>query len=409
MKILIYGVNYAPELTGIGKYTGEMAEWLVKQGHEIRVVTAPPYYPKWKITESYSSFFFSKEVLNGVSVTRCPLYVPRSPSGLKRLMHLASFSLSSSLIMFKNIFWKSDVILVIEPPLFCAPIAWVVARLSGSKCWLHVQDFEVDAAFSLGLIRFSWMKWLVSRMECQLLRLFDSVSTISYFMLEKLREKGVKESHLAYFPNWVDFNVIQYSLDEGLLFRKEHHIDIQKFIILYSGNIGQKQGLDIILEAALRVKNKNILFLICGEGAMKTSLVEKSEKMNLDNVMFLPLQPVCAFSGMLSAANLHLVLNKRGVSELVMPSKLTNILAVGGRSIISAEENSELGLLVKKHPFLGSLCPPEDLEEFIMQVNWWASTVNETYNAQIGSFAQNNLDLNKIMLKVESQFHTLSQ
>jgi len=95
MKIIFYGLNYAPELTGIGKYSDEMAECLVEQGHEVRVVTAPPYYPEWKVSKGYASNWYAKENINGVEVWRCPLYVPVSPSGLKRIIHLASFALSS--------------------------------------------------------------------------------------------------------------------------------------------------------------------------------------------------------------------------------------------------------------------------------------------------------------------------
>ncbi len=111
MRILIYGINYAPELTGIGKYTGEMAEWLAKQGHEVRMVTAPPYYPAWRVADGYSRWKYTHERLDGVVVWRCPLYVPANPSGLKRLSHLASFALSSLPVMIRQIFWKPDVVL----------------------------------------------------------------------------------------------------------------------------------------------------------------------------------------------------------------------------------------------------------------------------------------------------------
>jgi len=158
VKILIYGVNYAPELTGIGKYTGEMAKWLVEQGHDVRVVTAPPYYPEWQIEKGYSGMRYSKENMHGVDIWHCPLYVPKKPSGLKRMIHLVSFACTSLPVMVRQMFWKPDIMWVVEPPLFCAPTAWAVARLSGGKSWLHVQDFEVDAAFDLGILPFAWMK-----------------------------------------------------------------------------------------------------------------------------------------------------------------------------------------------------------------------------------------------------------
>lgn len=94
MKILVYGINYSPELTGIGKYTGEMVEWLAAQGHEVRVITAPPYYPQWQVGENYSAWRYKREE-GAATAWRCPLYVPKQPSTLKRLLHLGSFAASS--------------------------------------------------------------------------------------------------------------------------------------------------------------------------------------------------------------------------------------------------------------------------------------------------------------------------
>ena len=94
MKILVYGINYSPELTGIGKYTGEMVEWMARKGHDVRVITAPPYYPQWKVNGRYSCWRYRREEGDAI-VWRCPLYVPEQPSTLKRLLHLGSFALSS--------------------------------------------------------------------------------------------------------------------------------------------------------------------------------------------------------------------------------------------------------------------------------------------------------------------------
>ncbi|RYF30619.1 MAG: colanic acid biosynthesis glycosyltransferase WcaI, partial [Cytophagaceae bacterium] len=95
MKILLHGINFAPELTGIGKYTGEMAAWLAARGHDVHVVTAPPYYPAWAVGAGYTGNTWRLETWNNVAVWRCPLWVPPRPGGAKRLLHLASFALSS--------------------------------------------------------------------------------------------------------------------------------------------------------------------------------------------------------------------------------------------------------------------------------------------------------------------------
>ena len=187
MRILINSINYSPELTGIGKYTGEMAEWLAGQGHEVRVITAPPYYPAWQIAGGYSARWYKREVMAGVRIFRCPLWVPGKPTGLTRILHLASFAVSSfPLMLWHGLTWRPNIVFVVEPPLFCAPAAWITARIGGARAWLHVQDFEVDAAFDLGILRSGKLRAAVLAVEKWLLHRFDTVSTISERMVDRL-------------------------------------------------------------------------------------------------------------------------------------------------------------------------------------------------------------------------------
>lgn len=243
MRILIHGINYTPELTGIGKYTGEMAEWLAFQGHEIRVVTAPPYYPAWKVAKEYSTWRYKKEFVNRVTVFRCPLWVPNKQKGMNRLLHLASFAFFSLPVMLLQFFWRPDVVIVIEPPFFCAPQGWLIARLSGAKSWLHIQDFEIDAAFALGLLPFGPIRSFVAALECWVMRRFDRVSTISKNMANRLIVgKQVPAKRACLFPNWTDIEDIKYDSEKARLFRRKYGFNERQFLVLYSGNMGKKQG-----------------------------------------------------------------------------------------------------------------------------------------------------------------------
>ncbi|HEX5738862.1 MAG TPA: WcaI family glycosyltransferase, partial [Hydrogenophaga sp.] len=208
MKFLFYGINFAPELTDIGKYTGEMAQWLASAGHEVRVITAPPYYPAWEVGAGYSARQYHTEVWQGVRVTRTPLWVPHQPGGLKRLLHLGSFALSSLPVLLAQWRWKPDVVWVVEPPLMCAPAAVAFASLRGAKSWLHIQDYEVDAAFDLGLIKGQTLRRWVQRAERWLMRRFDRVSTISGRMVDRSLSKGAEAARVVHFPNWVDISGI---------------------------------------------------------------------------------------------------------------------------------------------------------------------------------------------------------
>jgi colanic acid biosynthesis glycosyl transferase WcaI len=361
LRLLIYGLNYAPECTGVGKYTGEMAEWLQGRGHQVRVVTAPPYYPAWRVGAGYRGWDYRRESLNGVDVFRCPLWVPETPNGFRRLLHLLSFAVSSIPVMLGQIFWRPDRIFVIEPTLFCAPWALVTARLANAKAWLHIQDFEAEAFFGLGFSSGGFVKKFVNAVEGWLMRRFDRVSSISRQMVARLSAFGIPEDRTSIVPNWVDTDRIRPGIP-GRPFREEWGLGPDRKIVLYAGSMGKKQGLEMVLVAARALQNDDpeILFLLVGEGSEKEVLVQRARELKLRNVVFKPLQPPEDIPALLTLAEVHLVVQKKGVAEAFMPSKLTGILAAGGTAIITADEDTELGRLVRNNPGIAVLVPPEN-------------------------------------------------
>ena len=378
MRILIVGINYAPELTGIGKYSGEMAEWLVAAGHEVRVVTAPPYYPEWRVAEGYGAWRYAREIRNGVAIWRCPIWVPTQPSGLKRLLHLVSFALSSLPVMFIQVFWRANVIITIEPPLFCAPAAWVCARLSGAKAWMHVQDFEVDAAFELGILRAPWLRTMVSKLESWLMRRFDRVSTISPNMVRRLIQKNVVQEKTVFFSNWVDIDAI-FPLNTPSTMRQQLGIATDCCVALYSGNMGEKQGLEIVLESAVRLAAKtDIQFVLCGDGAVRQRLQQKYA--GLPNVQWLPLQPLERLNELLNMANIHLLPQRSGAEDLVMPSKLTGMLASGRPVVATANKGTQIAEALLD---CGLLVEPDNIELFANAILQLAS--NPAMCAELGA------------------------
>lgn len=402
MKILFYGINFAPELTGIGKYTGEMAQWFAEQGHEVRVITAPPYYPAWKVSEGYQNSYVTEQ-WNGVTVFRTPLWVPEQPSGLKRLIHLASFALSSLPTLFKQWTWRPDVVWTVEPALMCAPATVTLAKLSGAKSWLHVQDYEVNAAFDMGLIKAKWLRGFVEGCERWLMRCFDRVSSISGQMLKLAQSKGINEHNIVSFPNWVDISAIQ-PLKDVSPYCKELNIAEDTIVALYSGNMGGKQGLEILAEAAQIIaqqKTTNIQFIFCGNGAGRADLEQAC--VGLNNVMFLDLQPFERLGELLGLADIHLLPQKADAADLVMPSKLTGMLASGKCVIATATKDTELGSVITKDANCGLIVEPENgqaLAEAIIQLS--KDEDNRKIYGQNGrSYAENKLSKHQILKNFE--------
>lgn len=402
MKILLYGLNFSPEQTGTGKYTGQLAEWLAKRGHSVRVITAPPYYPFWKVQKPYHWFLYKQEVIGGVKVFRCPLWVPESPSGLKRILHHLSFAFSSFPAFIAFLFSKPDVVIAIQPSFFTGLTVAMVKPFFQYKSWLHVQDFELQAAFSLNLLKGQFLQKLIRKLERAVIHSFDHVSTVSQSMLRRLHETGVQTVDSSLFLNWIDQEVAT----EKVSLREQWNIPKTAKVVLYAGNLGAKQGLENLLDTAeeLRDKHADILFLIVGDGAVKNQLQKTAQDKSLRNVRFMPVQPNNLFPALLEMADVHVILQKRGASDLVMPSKLGNILAIGGAVLVTADPGTELHRVINENR-LGVVVEPESIpalrDGLIRLLN--DPEKRRTYGEGAKKFAAENLRKDLVIGRFEEQ------
>ena len=355
MRILIYSANFSPEPTGIGKYSGEMAAWLVDHGHEVRVVAAPPYYPTWKIEREYVWPPFRRERWHGMDIWRAPIWVPKSQRGLSRTLHLLSFAVASFPLMMRQIVWRPDVVLTVAPSFMCAPAGLLTATLSGARAWLHLQDFEIDVAFRMGLLKGRLLQRLALRMERWTLRRFHTVSTISRRMIERLLMKGVAPERTCYFPNWVDVSRIRPIRRKGT-YREQLGIAPSAVVALFSGTLGGKQGLMVIPAAAsLLASRRDIVFVVCGDGVMKPRLELASS--GLPNIRLIPLQPSERLEELLAMADLHLMPQSPDAADLVLPSKLSGMLASGRPVIATCRPGTEISEIVSQ---CGLVVAPQD-------------------------------------------------
>lgn len=360
MKILLVSLNYSPEQTGIGKYQGEMAAWLAARGHQVRAVAAPPYYPEWRVAAGYSAARYAVEEIAGVRVTRVPLYVPPKPGGLKRILHLASFALTSlPVLLAQGLFWRPQAVVLTAPPLFAAPGALLARALSGGRAFLHVQDFEVDAAFNLGLLKTRWLRSLALWLERRAFAAFDATSTVSPRMRDKLLEKGVPPARAYLLANWANTESCTPDMAPGD-WPQRLKPGPGQVLALYSGNLGRKQGLETIVEAArLLAGDTRIRFVICGDGAGREDMVNSAQ--GLPNITFLPVQPMEGFFTLIAAADIHLLPQRAAAADLVMPSKLGNMLASGRPVVAGALPGTQLYDAVSG---CGLAVPPDDAPAF---------------------------------------------
>lgn len=337
-NITFIGLNYAPEDTAIGLYSTQWAEYLNKQGFKVSVITAFPYYPQWEVNEEYRfKKTFLNEERNDVIIYRYKQYVPKSPTFIKRIIHLLDFTFGSFINLYK--LKKCDLVISVVPFTSSVLLGYIQKRRFNSKLWIHIQDFELDAAIQTGLtnnkkrsfsLLFKLEKWLFSKS--------DIASTISKRMLNKLGEKT--KSELFYLPNWIDAK----SIDPKT--HKTHpYLDFKKVKILYSGNIGDKQDWETFVQFCKDTDKQKHHITVVGNGTKKEWLIDQIN--NISNVTYFPPVPYNELSDLLCSADLHLLFQKQNVFDTVMPSKVLGMMASAKPSIIIGNKESEVKTIIE--------------------------------------------------------------
>jgi colanic acid biosynthesis glycosyl transferase WcaI len=358
MHVLVHHIFYKPELTGTATYTAGLCERLARSGHQVEVICPPPYFPHWEVQRPYHSWLYSTETIEGVRVARCPVWLPKKPGGVGRILYELLFLLFSLPRLLRSFIHPPGLVIAVEPTLLSTIPVLAVGWLTGAHTWLHVQDFEMEIALSTHEIRRRWQRRLVRRFDAWIRRRFDTVSSISHRMCERLANKGVDPARIVYFPNWADTETIypQERSDAINKLRFELGAGPDATLVLYSGTLNRKQAIDRIIDAAQVLRGRSdIVFAICGEGVELPRLQALAR--HLPNVRFLPLQPAGRLNDLLNAADIHVLTQRLAVADLVMPSKLLAMLASGRPVIAAAKAGTEIHRIVSQ---CGMITQPED-------------------------------------------------
>src|ERR1700751_4518926 len=197
MRVIVWGINYAPEITGIAPHNVALCEFLQKQGVDVEMITTFSYYPAWRKAPADRLQLYRTDRINEVPVHRCWHFVPRRVTAWKRIIHEATFIFTSTVpSLFLS---RPDVYLIVSPPLALGLAAWLVSRLKGVPFVFHVQDLQPDAAVGLGMLRAGWFTRLLYWLEAFAYRHATRVSGISEEILGAFRRKGVPDEKLILF------------------------------------------------------------------------------------------------------------------------------------------------------------------------------------------------------------------
>lgn len=326
-NILIVGINYRPETSGIAPYTTDFAEFAASAGHSTTVITGFPHYPAWRLPAGEHRWRIA-ETRGGVRVLRRRHYVPQSQSAARRALYEGSFLVHGALSRPE----RPDAVFGVIPSLSGGLLARLFAARAGAPYGLIVQDLMAPAARQSGIRGGSRVAGATFFVERWAMARAHTVATASESFRPYLRELGVDERRILDLPNWT--HVGQPTADRADT-RERLGWPADRTVVLHAGNMGLKQGLEQVIEAARRADAlaAPALFVLMGDGNQRAALESKAQ--GVERIRFLPFQPEDEVGNVLHAADVLLVSERASVIDMSLPSKLTSYFAAG-RPIVAA-------------------------------------------------------------------------
>lgn len=268
-----------------------------------------------------------------------------------------SFAISSLLGGFAA--GKCDVVVAISPPLQLALTAKLIAKARGARLLLHIQDLVVEAALGAGFLEGNSLPVRLARiLERQCYRAADRIGVISEGFRQNLIDKGIRPDKIELLPNYLDLNFM-CSQPRVNPFRDHHGVGADKFLVMYSGSVARKQGLQVFVDAAASLYDqRDVALFLIGEGPYLDELKRTAAQRALSNLVFLPLQPREQLPLQLAAADLFVITQRSGVTDSVFPGKLLYYMAAGRPIVAAVSEDSETGRFINRHN-VGIVTPPE--------------------------------------------------
>jgi colanic acid biosynthesis glycosyl transferase WcaI len=402
MNILFFSLCYKPEKTGIAVTSTELCEWFTSRGHKVTAVCGFPFYPEWKIHEGYRSKLFMSEQLNSVNLKRCWVYVPKKVNTLTRILHELSFMTTAFL---RALFLpRPDIVICTTPPLTLGLTGLLISRLKRTKAIINVKDLQPDAAVELGMLKNKLVVRLMYMLEKFLYKNYDGISSLCKGMLNRIRKKGLPKAKLIFLPDTAEPALLNFrpQADKNPL-RKIHNLN-NEFIALHSGNMGVKQGVDVILQSAELARDDSIRFMIVGDGTQKQQLIDKKNSLGLSNVIFLPLQSRENFPYMLAAADIFLLTQLKEVIDIVVPSKLISAMARGSCVIASVHPASEAAQIIIQSN-CGTVVEPENPAKLTEAIEYYRNNPKKIRQCKTNSkkYAAEHFDRQKAFTDFENK------
>jgi len=359
VKLAVLTPHFAPDVAPTGAVVTRIVDELAHQGHRIEVYTALPWYREHRIESGYEGRLIRREDTPWGSITRIhPFPAKDKRALLLRGAAFGAFTTTAAIVAARG--GPLDGVLAVSPPLPLGLAGARVARARRAPFVFNIQDVFPDVVIELGYLKNPALIAAARRLERYAYARADAVTVLSEEMRANVVTKLAEEGKVRVIPNFVDTDLIAPA-DKENTYRREFGLS-GKRVVMYAGNVGLSQPLELMLEAAGALSYESeLVFVINGSGARRPELERRAR--DLDNVVFVDMQPSERLPEVLSAADIQVVALKRGLARASVPSKIYSIFAAGRPVIASVDDHSAVADMVTSAG-AGLAVPPEDAEAF---------------------------------------------
>jgi len=399
-QIWVISELYYPEETSTGYFLTKIAEGLTRY-YSVDVLCSQPTYSERGVRAP------AREQHNGVSIQRCRGTTLNKDVLIIRLINLITISLSIFFNAWLRIGRRDVVLVVTNPSLLPFLVNWV-CRLRGAKCLLLIHDVYPEVLIATGMARESSILarvvgWFTRRLYQTVSRIIVLGRDMADLSAHKLKGKSTK---ITIIPNWADLDLVSpQSRSENRLLNELDSSD--RFVIQYAGNMGRTHDLESLWQAAQKLAHeKAVHFLFIGSGAKRHWLEQTIRDKELVNMTLLPRVPRGDLVTMLNACDVAIISFVPGMAGISVPSRMYNIMAAGKPIIAVADENSELGLVVKEER-IGWVVPPGDVDRIVAAI--LDARANTACLAEMGQRARQAAETKYSFECVIESYHSLIQ
>lgn len=365
MHVLFVSNYFPPEVNAPATRLYEHARQWVKDGGSLDIITAVPNFPEGVVYPGYKNRY-GEELIEGIHVARVPMYIAENKGTIKRILSYVSFMISA-VWYSRRIARTADIVVASSPQFFSAVAGYVMSRIRGIPFVLEIRDLWPESIVAVGAMRRNWIVRVFEKLEHFLYRKASHIVVVTNSFKRIITAKGIDGNKITVLKNGADWESFSHPLDPRIIdaIRRQYHLH-EKFVASYIGTIGMAHGAEILLEAAQRCPDPNIVFVVIGTGSKRESIAARQAQLGLTNFRLIEKQPKKMMPYFLEVSDVCVVhLRDVPLFSTVLPSKIFEAMAT--RTPIALGIRGEASEIVKESgagiPFV-----PEDADALLETV-----------------------------------------